>query len=103
MEDLSLREQISLIANTEMIAGPTGAAWTNLIFCRKGTKCLCWIAEGYGEFSAFSNLAKIVGTNMHYVTFKTNAKSIGELYSADYFIDPQRMKQELEKFLKAEE
>lgn len=103
MEDLSLREQISLIANAEMIAGPTGAAWTNLIFCRKGTKCLCWIAEGYGEFSAFSNLAKIVGTNMHYVTFKTNAKSIGELYSADYFIDPQRMKQELEKFLKAEE
>lgn len=103
MEDLSLREQISLIANAEMIAGPTGAAWTNLIFCRKGTKCLCWIAEGYGEFSAFSNLAKIVGINMYYVTFKTNAKSIGELYSADYFIDPQRMKQELEKFLKAEQ
>lgn len=97
--ELSLNEQISLISNAGIIAGPTGAAWTNLIFCREGTKCLCWMAEEYGEFSAFSNLAKIVGADMYYVTFKTNAKSVGELYSANYSIDPQEIKQELEKLL----
>ena len=97
--ELSLHEQISLISNAQIIAGPTGAAWTNLIFCREGTKCLCWMAEEYGEFSAFSNLAKIVGADMYYVTFKTNAKSVGELYSTNYSIDPQEIRKDLEKLL----
>jgi len=59
MEDLSLQSQIDLVSNAEIIAGPTGAAWTNLIFCREGTKCLCWMAEESREFSAYSNLAPI--------------------------------------------
>jgi len=101
--ELSLKEQITLISNAGIIAGPTGAAWTNLIFCREGTKCLCWMAEEYGEFSAFSNLAKIVGADMQYVTFKTNAKSVGELYSANYSIAPQEIRQKLEKLLNTEQ
>ena len=75
MEELNLRSQIELVSASEMIAGPTGAAWTNLIFCREGTKCLCWMAEQSREFSAYSNLAKIVGADLRYVTYRTDAKS----------------------------
>ena len=87
MEDLSLRSQIDLISDADIIAGPTGAAWTNLIFCRQGTRCLCWMADESREFSAYSNLAKIVGADLRYVTYPTGAKSTQELYSKDYRVD----------------
>lgn len=99
MEELSLKEQITLMSNAEVIAGPTGAAWTNLIFCGKGLKCLCWMADGYGDFSAFSNLAMIVGADMRYITFKTDAKSIAELYDSNYHIEAKRIRQGLETLL----
>jgi capsular polysaccharide biosynthesis protein len=51
MEDLSLHEQIELVSNSAVIAGPTGAAWTNLLFCREGSKALCWMAEESRDFS----------------------------------------------------
>ena len=101
MEELSLKEQISLISNAEVIAGPTGAAWTNMIFCREGAKCLCWMADGYGDFSAFSNLARAVGADLRYVTFKTDAKSVRELYNRKYFLEAKKIQQELDILLSA--
>ena len=95
MEELSLKEQISLISNAEVIAGPTGAAWTNLIFCREGAKCLCWMADEYGEFSAFSNLARVVGADLRYVMHRTGAKSIGELYYLNYHVDGKEIQKAL--------
>jgi capsular polysaccharide biosynthesis protein len=87
MENLSLEDQYNIIASSEMIAGPTGAAWTNLLFCKEGTQCVCWMAEESLEFSAYSNLAKLVGADMHYILYKTGAKSTDELYSCDYELD----------------
>jgi capsular polysaccharide biosynthesis protein len=101
MDELSLKEQISLIYNAKVIAGPTGAEWTNLIFCRKGTKCLCWMAEGYGEFSAFSNLARTVGADLRYVTFKSNSKSIEGLYNKKYRIETKIVRKGLDTLLSA--
>jgi capsular polysaccharide biosynthesis protein len=99
MEELSLKKQISLIYNAKVIAGPTGAEWTNLIFCREGTKCLCWMADGFGEFSAFSNLAKIVGAELRYINFKTNSKSVESLYNKKYHLDARIVQEGLDKLL----
>lgn len=101
MEELSLRDQIDMVANAEMIAGPTGAAWTNIIFCREGTKCLCWMADEYQDFSAYSNLARIVGADLCYLTHRTDAKSTGELYYMDYHLDPKQVEQVLYRLLHA--
>ncbi|WP_158228969.1 glycosyltransferase family 61 protein [Chitinimonas sp. BJB300] len=95
-EDLSFEEQINLMQSAEFIAGPTGAAWTNLLFCRTGSKALCWMAEEYADFSAFSTLAKLVGVDMRYITFPTGAKSTHELSFKDYILDLNSLKVELE-------
>ena len=87
MEELSFAEQVRTIHNANYIVGPTGAAWTNLIFCRPGTKALCWMAEELGAFSAYSNIANVVGVDLRYLTYKAGVNSTGELYYQDYYID----------------
>ena len=91
MEDLSFQEQVAVVHNADWIVGPTGAAWTNLIFCQSGTKGLCWMAEEYGDFSAYSTIARLVGVDLRYVTYKTGAESTGELYCKNYTIDVSKI------------
>lgn len=86
-EDLSFSEQVNIMQGAEIIVGPTGAAWTNLIFGKTGAKALCWMAEEYGDLSCFSNLAEFVGIQMDYLTYKANTNNSREIYYRSYSID----------------
>ena len=87
MDNLSLLEQVRTIHHADYIIGPTGAAWTNLIFCRPGAKGLCWMADEFGDFSAYSSIAGMVGVDLRYLTYKAGVHSTKELYSKGYRID----------------
>lgn len=87
MEDLSFLEQVRTANHADIIVGPTGAAWTNLIFCRSGSKGLCWMADEFGDFSAYSSIASMVGVDLKYFTYKAGVHSTSALYSKDYYID----------------
>ncbi|WP_236713316.1 glycosyltransferase family 61 protein [Pseudomonas sp. Root329] len=88
MEDQDVSQQVAIMANAEIIVGPTGAAWTNILFATAGTKALCWMAEEGGAFSCFSNIAAIVGVEMDYISYRVGALDSRELYYKPYFIDP---------------
>ena len=90
MDELSLREQILLIREAEYIAGPTGAAWTNLLFCKKGTKCICWMDEFISSFAAFSSIAKVFELRLYYITYKSNASSTGDVYGNSYTLSIEK-------------
>ena len=98
LENLTLREQIDEIAAAEMIAGPTGAAWANLVFASPGTQCLCWMAEELRAYAGYSNLARAVGADMRYVTYVTGTKDTAQIYLMDYWIDPAALAREMEAF-----
>lgn len=87
MEDLSFLDQVRTVQHADIIVGPTGAAWTNLIFCKPGTKGLCWMADEFGDFSAYSSIAGMVGVDLRYLTYSTGVYSTAELYYKDYTID----------------
>lgn len=87
MEEIDIRLQVATIANAEMVVGPTGAAWTNIIFASPGAKGLCWMPEEFGGFSAFSNLAAITGVSLDYITYPTGAMDTRELYYKGYKLD----------------
>lgn len=95
MEDLSFLEQVKTIHHADFIVGPTGAAWTNLIFCRTGAKALCWMADEFGDFSAYSSIAGMVGVDLRYLTYKAGVHSTSELYSKGYYIDLNMIKKGL--------
>jgi capsular polysaccharide biosynthesis protein len=85
-EDHCIEDQVRLFQNADCIAGPTGAAWTNLVFCEQKAKCLCWMDEIISWLSIFTNLAKYSGVNLNYM-FCSSAAKIDSLYDACYTID----------------
>lgn len=88
MEDLSFCEQVSLMAQAEIIVGPTGAAWTNLIFASPGTKALCWMARDAGDLSCFSNIAYTLDIDLNYLSYEVGTSNTREIYYASYTMDP---------------
>lgn len=88
-EKMTVIEQAKIFNNAEIIIGPTGATWTNLLFAQYNAKALCWMAEEWGDFSAFSNLAKIVGVKLDYLTYTAGVDDHVDLYSKEYVIDQQ--------------
>ncbi|MCE2571537.1 glycosyltransferase family 61 protein [Motilimonas eburnea] len=97
MEDLTIEQQISYIANAEYIVGPTGAAWTNVIFAKKGTKALCWMAKEIGDFPCYSQLAKIVGVELNYIFYDGMTQDSRRLYYQHYTIELSKIALWLEK------
>jgi hypothetical protein len=65
LEELSIDEQASYFKTAKFIIGISGAAWSNLIFCRNQPKAICFVPENAEEFTAFSNLAKIFGADFY--------------------------------------
>lgn len=88
MEDLSFSQQVALMANAEAIVGPTGAAWTNIMFASPGTNALCWMATDAGEVACFSNLASKVGVELDYIRYLAGTSDSRLLYSLGYYLDP---------------
>jgi capsular polysaccharide biosynthesis protein len=97
MEALSIPQQVNLMRNVEFLAGPTGAAWTNLTFCRKGAEALCWMADSAPNWSAFSTLAKTAGVNLHYLRYPAGTIHTRQLHRLSYHRDPSRVRQALEQ------
>lgn len=91
MEDHDLSHQVALISNADIIVGPTGAAWTNILFASEASKALCWMAEEWGELSCFSNLAAIAGVDMDYLSYQAGTLDSRELYYQQYHVDTDKI------------
>lgn len=67
-EALGFLEQVRLFHNAEVIAGPGGAAMTNLLFCRRGARVMALTGERNKTYSMHANLARKAGARFVYVT-----------------------------------
>lgn len=87
LEEMSVTQQLSLMYNAELIVGPTGAAWTNILFANSDVKGLCWLPELVGKFPAWSNLAEVANVDLRFHTFPTQASSWVEFMEQSYELD----------------
>lgn len=84
LNNMSMQEQINIFQNADFIVGPSGAAWSNIIFCRSGTKMISWLPKSLEQFSSFSSLAKIFECDLHFLI----SNAIDEnLMHSDYVVD----------------
>lgn len=72
-EELSLGEQINLFNDSEYIIGATGAAFTNIMFCKENTKIICIIPEKY-KFYGYSTISNIFNLDNRFIDVKIVTK-----------------------------
>lgn len=65
-EDYTIAEQISLFNQADFIAGGSGAAFTNILFCKARCTIICF-ANYALDISIFSTIATHVGAEMVYL------------------------------------
>lgn len=91
--DLTLKEQAELFARAELVIGPNGAGWTNILFAAQGCRGLCWLVpNGFGG-PWFRNLGLVAGAEMRYL--EAEPRSEGNPLTVDYWVDPDRFRQAL--------
>ncbi len=76
IEDYSFEEQIYVFNNAKEIAGPTGAFWANIIFCKEDTIAASWLNNNIDEFSCYSTLAKYFGCKLLFIKSKEENSKI---------------------------
>jgi Glycosyltransferase 61 len=81
-EQLTFSEQYHLFSRAEIVAGATGAAFANLIFCRPHTKLVICLADHphmiYGYWQA---MAAAVGCQVTYVSCAIQGSSLMGIHS----------------------
>lgn len=71
-ELMSFDEQVACFHGADVIMGPTGAAFSNVVFCRPGTRVFGLTSERNAAFCNFANLASTVGCDFVNVTGPNN-------------------------------
>ena len=70
-EEMSAKEQIKLFDSAEMVVGPNGAAWSNIVFANNKTKALCWAPKLNNSNAVFQNLADVFDVELRFIEFET--------------------------------
>ncbi|WP_201543234.1 glycosyltransferase family 61 protein [Psychrobacter sp. H7-1] len=82
-DKLSLIEQITMFQEASFIVGPSGAAWSNLLFAQEGTKAISWLPEQLKYFDTYCSLANILGVDMHYLQYQVKCGKVHGSYRLD--------------------
>ena len=97
LEKYSFRQQVSILSHCDFVVGPTGAAWTNIIFCdpRKQVKAVCWgVSKKLNNYwSDLGMSSNVQITHMYagnYKNFEVDCESLSKLlYNMFVQNDPQ--------------
>jgi len=76
LEAMSVAEQVSLMADAEVVLAPHGSGLTNILFCRAGTKVIEIFSPNY-VYPCYWLVSNIVNLKYYYL--------IGENFAGFYF------------------
>ncbi|MBR9868192.1 MAG: glycosyltransferase family 61 protein [Oceanospirillales bacterium] len=96
LENYSIEEQFMIFKKAKCIAGPSGAAWTNLMFCNKNSVLISWLPDNISDFSVYSSLSSLLGLNMFFV--EAEADCVQELHTS-YYLSPVRLARLIDEVL----
>lgn len=92
---LSLKEKVEMFMSAEYIVGPGGSAFTNLIFCRPGTKVIKF-SNFQRQFENYVSLSiQHFGIDVIYLT-GIDDKSAPNLSHCSYYLPIEKVKQACE-------
>jgi hypothetical protein len=74
-EDMSFAEQVAAFYHADVVAGVSGAAFANLVFCREGTRVVC-VRDEHSDSVTFAQLAAGLGLSLEYLDGVTQSHSV---------------------------
>lgn len=95
LEDYSFYEQVTIFNNAEFIVGPSGAAWSNIIFCSSECKAISWLPTHLSKFSIFSTLAAFNNCELKFII--TSSDDSNDIHSS-YYLNLEDVKNLYENF-----
>lgn len=85
-ETMTFEEQMALFANADWIIGGSGAAFSNLLFCKPGCRILCIVDSIKYGYPIFSTLAYLANCKMLYYGNENNFDGQSDVHS-DFIVD----------------
>ena len=73
LEQFSLIQQASIFRSADCIIGPTGAAWSNIVFSNKNQKGIIFLPEAARSSTVYSKLSQIVGIELYHLYYKSES------------------------------
>ena len=100
-ENYSITEQAGIFSRADFIAGGSGAAFTNLLFCKKSCKVLCFTNYKI-PLSIFSTIANFAGCEMVHFYDHTKKLRIGSRLHDPFKINISLLNRFLSKWLQTD-
>lgn len=98
-ETLSFVQQVTLFNQADIVIGATGAAFTNVLFMKKGAYAICFVGEKV-DIPVFTTGAYISQSHLLYVAGKLHKlDTTGYSFQAGFTIQPTDLKNILEKIV----
>ena len=97
-EDLSFREQITLMSQAETVASSSGAALTNILFAPPGAKILVMV-EPVQISWFFWTMSEAIGHEYWYAVGETVPHPSSPPHDADLLVPPEKVERTLEVML----
>ena len=94
-ENYTIAEQASIFYNADVIIGPHGAAFTNIIFCKPGTKVMEFFSPKWIN-PCYWTISNEVGLDYYYLVGEGDVSEVD--LNADVLIDISKFKQSVEQF-----
>lgn len=94
-ELLSLQQQVALFNNAEMIVGGSGAAFTNLVYCKEGVFVLV-LAKFYPNLGLWQSIVDYLHGKLAYVLETDSINDIPSDPHVPFTIDISRLKKSLQ-------
>lgn len=83
-DNLTIAQQIALFSNAEHIMGGSGAAFTNLIYCKENVRATLFLTKRRNS-TCFSSLASAKKLHSYYAYPEKESRNI---HASDYVINP---------------
>ena len=97
-ERLSIQQQIECFSQAQVIAGPTGAGMTNILFAPDDARIICFMPKYLQDFASFSGLAAIRKLPMLFLDGTPVEGSHRIYFQSDFTVDLQQARSLLMSF-----
>ncbi len=99
LEDLTFEDSVRAFREAEIVAGPHGAGWANMLFCRPETRAMLWTWEDEEEDNWYENIAYVAAVDYLQLSVPVVDNPGLDKRVADYHLDPSVFEQGLRDLL----